>query len=287
MDEEISIIYDKVRFEEKELFEKAQKKGVSAKLVDAKNIVINTDNQKKDFQLGNIIFQRCLSHFRGTYLSSCLEFLGYNVINPSKVAEICGNKMETSLVLKKNSIPTPKSFFTFSAESFSDLINNIEFPMVLKPIFGSWGRGVFPLRNKEVANMILEMREENDNPMARIYYLQEMINRPERDLRCIVVNNNIVASVYRYSAKNEWRTNVARGGKTEIAPVTKELEDIVLKTANVIGGGILGVDLMEDKDRGLVVHEVNNNVEFRGATLASNKDIAGIIIDFLSSLLKK
>ena len=157
----------------------------------------------------------------------------------------------------------------------------------MKPIIGSWGRGVFPIRDEEVANMIIEMRKENDNPLSRIYYVQEMIKRPPRDLRCIVVGDKIVAAIYRYSVENEWRTNVSRGGKAELAPITNELEDIALRAAKSVGGGILGVDLMEDEKRGLLVHEVNNTVEFRGASNVSESDIAGAMIDYALTIAKK
>ena len=152
---------------------------------------------------------------------------------------------------------------------------------------GSWGRGVFPLRDEEIANMIIEMREGNDNPLARIYYVQEMIKRPPRDIRCIVIGDKVIAAIYRYSAENEWRTNVARGGKAEVAPITNELEDTALKAAKAVGGGILGIDLMEDEKRGLLVHEVNNTVEFRGASNVSEVDIAGAIIDYAVKIAKK
>jgi [lysine-biosynthesis-protein LysW]--L-2-aminoadipate ligase len=146
---------------------------------------------------------------------------------------------------------------------------------------------VFPLRDEETASMIIEMREENDSPLSRIYYVQEMIDRPPRDVRCIVVGDKVVTAIYRYSAESEWRTNVARGGKAELAPITKELEDMALRAAKAVGGGILGVDLMEDKARGLVVHEVNNTVEFRGAATVSTTDIPGAMIEYATSMARK
>ncbi len=161
------------------------------------------------------------------------------------------------------------------------------FPLVLKPIVGSWGRGVFPLRDEEIAGMVVEMREEDDSPFARIYYVQEMIDRPPRDIRCIVVGDQLVTAIYRYSAQNEWRTNVARGGKAELTPITKELEDLALKAAKAVGGGILGVDMMEDKKRGLIVHEVNNTVEFHGAASVSKADIPIAMIEYAVRIAKK
>lgn len=284
---EVCVIYDKIRFEEKALYDKAKKKGLRAQIVDAKTITIDTEIKRKALQLGDVILQRSISHFRGLYLTACLEYLGFMVINKFKVGETCGNKLITSLTLAKYRVPTPKTHFAFSAESAIEVISNTGFPLVLKPIVGSWGRGVFPLRDEEVANMIVEMREEDDSPLARIYYVQEMIKRPPRDLRCIVVGDKVVAAIYRYSAENEWRTNVARGGKAEVAPITNELEDIALKAAKAVGGGILGIDLMEDEKRGLLVHEVNNTVEFKGASNVSDADIAGAIIEYALKIAKK
>jgi [lysine-biosynthesis-protein LysW]---L-2-aminoadipate ligase len=284
---EVCIIYDKIRFEEKALYDKAKKKGLRAHIIDAKTITIDTESKRKALQLGDVILQRSISHFRGLYLTACLEFLGFLVINKFKVGETCGNKLITSLTLAKYQVPTPKTHFAFSAESAIEVISKIGFPLVLKPIVGSWGRGVFPLRDEEVANMIVEMREGDDSPLARIYYVQEMIKRPPRDLRCIVVGDKVIAAIYRYSAENEWRTNVARGGKAEVAPITNELEDIALKAAKAVGGGIVGIDLMEDEKRGLLVHEVNSTVEFRGASNVSDADIAGAIIDYALKIAKK
>jgi [lysine-biosynthesis-protein LysW]---L-2-aminoadipate ligase len=284
---EVCIIYDKIRFEEKALYDKAKKKGLRAHIIDAKTITVDTESKRKRLQLGDVILQRSISHFRGLYLTACLEFLGFLVINKFKVGETCGNKLITSLTLAKYQVPTPKTHFAFSAESAIEVISKIGFPLVLKPIVGSWGRGVFPLRDEEVANMIVEMREGDDSPLARIYYVQEMIKRPPRDLRCIVVGDKVIAAIYRYSAENEWRTNVARGGKAEVAPITNELEGIALKAAKAVGGGIVGIDLMEDEKRGLLVHEVNSTVEFRGASNVSDADIAGAIIDYALKIAKK
>jgi [lysine-biosynthesis-protein LysW]--L-2-aminoadipate ligase len=284
---EICVIYDKVRFEEKALYDKAQEKGLKAQIVDAKSITVGTDSKKSDFVLGDAILQRSVSHYRGLYLTACLEFLDFPVINTFKTASTCGNKLVTSLVLAKNNIPTPKTQMAFSSESAMDVIHKTGLPLVLKPIVGSWGRGVFPLRDEETASMLVELREEDDSPLAKIYYIQEMIERPPRDIRCIVVGDRVVTAIYRYSAENEWRTNVARGGKAELAPITKELEDLALRAAKAVGGGIVGVDLMEDKARGLVVHEVNNTVEFRGAATVSVNDIPGAMVDYAVSVAKR
>ncbi len=144
---EVCVIYDKIRFEEKALYDKAKKKGIRAQIVDAKTITIDTEIKRKALQLGDVILQRSISHFRGLYLTACLEYLGFMVINKFKVGETCGNKLITSLTLAKYQVPTPKTHFAFSAESAIKVISKIGFPLVLKPIVGSWGRGVHDCRN--------------------------------------------------------------------------------------------------------------------------------------------
>ena len=284
---EVSIVCDKVRFEEKMLYEKAQSKGIKSKIVDAKTLTVGTDSKPKDFLLGDIILQRSVSYYRGLYLTACLEFLGFKVINRFEVGQTCGNKLITSIKLAENRIPSPKTQFAFSAESGLENIKKTGFPVVLKPIVGSWGRGIYPLRNLEIASMIVEMREEDNSPLSRIYYIQEMVDRPPRDIRCIVIDDQAVTAIYRYSSQSEWRTNVARGGNVELAPITNEIEDLALRAAKAVGGGILGVDMMEDKNRGLVVHEVNNTVEFRGAASVSKADIPNAMINYAVKLAKR
>ena len=287
----LDILFDKLRFEEKALYNTAIKKGIDVRLVDSRNIIIDTDDlDSNEFEFGDVLLQRSISHFRGQFLTYCLELCGYNVINSSRIGEICGNKLLTSMILKKNNIPTPKSYFSFNSDSAFNFINTIDLeqnPLVFKPVIGSWGRGVFPVRNKEIGKIIVEMRQESTSPFSSIFYFQELIHRPPRDIRCIVVGEKLIAAVYRYSSDDEWRTNVARGGKAELIEVTSELEELALKAARAVGTGVLGIDMMEDQKRGLVVHEINNTVEFRGASLATGIDIADMIIEYVKDCNKK
>ena len=287
----LDILFDKLRFEEKALYNTAIKKGIDVRLVDSRNIIIDTDDlDSNEFEFGDVLMQRSISHFRGQFLTYCLELCGYNVINSSRIGEICGNKLLTSMILKKNDIPTPKSYFSFNSDSAFNFISTIDLeqnPLVFKPVIGSWGRGVFPVRNKEIGKIIVEMRQESTSPFSSIFYFQELIHRPPRDIRCIVVGEKLIAAVYRYSSDDEWRTNVAKGGKAELIEVTSEIEELALKAARAVGAGVLGIDMMEDEKRGLVVHEINNTVEFRGASLATGIDIADKIIEYVKDCDKK
>lgn len=275
----LTLLYDRIRWDEKELLNSARSKGVNVKEVDVKNVIFNLNESKTKEEYGDIVLQRCISHSRGTYASACLESKGVRVINKSSVSEICGNKLWSTLMLIRAGVPTPKTFVAFTPESALRAAEEIGYPVVLKPLIGSWGRMVVALRDREEAEAIIELRSQINGALNHIYYLQEKVKRPPRDIRCIVVGDRLVTAVYRVAAAGEWRTNVARGGSTEPCPISKELEEIALKAASAVGGGVLGVDIMESPE-GLVVHEVNSTVEFRGAQSASSVHIADVIIEY-------
>ena len=275
----LRIVFDRVRSEEKMLEEKAVELGHDTKMVDAKITQISTESKRSDFDFGDVVLERCVSYFRGLHFTACLEFLDVPVINKFEVANNCGNKMITSLLLKKHNVPTPKTYFSFSSETALENLEKVGYPMVIKPVVGSWGRGVMALKDRDVADAIIEVRELNDGPLDRIYYLQEMVKRPPRDIRVIAVGDQVIAAMYRTSTGG-FKTNIALGAEPVPCEITKELEDICLKASKAVGGGILGVDLMEDEKRGLVVHEVNNTVEFKGLAKVSKKNIPKEMIDF-------
>jgi [lysine-biosynthesis-protein LysW]--L-2-aminoadipate ligase len=275
----LRIVFDRVRSEEKMLEEKAVELGHDTKMVDAKITQINTESKRTDFDFGDVVLERCVSYFRGLHFTACLEFLDVPVINKFEVANNCGNKMITSLLLKKHNVPTPKTYFSFSSETALENLEKIGYPMVIKPVVGSWGRGVMALKDRDTADAIIEVRELNDGPLDRIYYLQEMVKRPPRDIRAIAVGDQVIAAMYRTSTGG-FKTNIALGAEPVSCEITKELEDICLKASKAVGGGILGVDLMEDEKRGLVVHEVNNTVEFKGLAKVAKKNIPKEMIDF-------
>src|SRR5437660_12020797 len=275
----IRIVYDRVRTEEKMLEEKAIELGHDTKMIDAKVTQINTESKKNDFDFGDVVLERCVSYFRGLHFTACLEFLDVPVINKYEVANNCGNKMITSMLLKKHNVPTPKTYFSFSPEAALENLERVGYPLVIKPIVGSWGRGVIPLKDRETADAIIEVRELSDGPLDRIYYLQEMIKRPPRDIRGIVVGDQVISAMYRTSTGG-FKTNIALGAEPIACEITKELEDICISASKAVGGGILGIDVMEDKKHGLVVHEVNNTVEFKGLAKVAKRNIPKEIIEY-------
>ena len=284
--QKICIVFDRLRAEEKLLQPQASEMGYETSMIDAKTTRFNTDSNKNEYDFGDVVLERCISYYRGLHFTACLEFLDVPVINSFEIANTCGNKMITSMLLKKNNIPTPKTYFSFSAESAMEHFEKVGYPLVIKPIIGSWGRSVMPIKDKDTADAIIENRQVTDGPQDRIYYLQEMIDRPPRDIRVITVGEQAVAAMYRKSSGG-FKTNIALGAEPEICKITNEIEELCLNASKAVGGGILGIDLMEDKNRGLVVHEVNNTVEFKGLVKVAEKNIPKEMIDFAVNYTRK
>ena len=284
--QKICIVFDRLRAEEKLLQTQASEMGYETSMIDAKTTRFNTDSNKSEHDFGDVVLERCISYYRGLHFTACLEFLDVPVINSFEIANTCGNKMITSMLLKKNNIPTPKTYFSLSAESAMEHFEKVGYPLVIKPIIGSWGRSVMPIKDKDTADAIIENRQVTDGPQDRIYYLQEMIDRPPRDIRVITVGDQAVAAMYRKSSGG-FKTNIALGAEPEICKITNEIEELCLNASKAVGGGILGIDLMEDKNRGLVVHEVNNTVEFKGLVKVAEKNIPKEMIDFAINYVRK
>ncbi len=253
--------------------------GCDIILLDAKDTVFSTDSNKEDYDFGDVVLERCVSYFRGLHFTANLEFLDIPVLNRFDVAKICGNKMFMTLQLKKNNVPTPKTYFSFSSQSAAANINDVGYPLVIKPVIGSWGRGIIPITDKDTMDAVFEIRDITDGPYDRTYYLQELVKRPPRDIRVITVNNEPIAAMYRRSSGG-FKTNIALGADPEICEITKEMEDIAANASKAMGGGILGVDMMEDETRGLVVHEVNNTVEFKGISKVTPRNIPKEIVKY-------
>ena len=272
------ILYDNIRWEEKTLYEAAKKKGINVENVDCKNLVVDLNDKKSNYK-GQVVLQRSVSYFKNIHSTAALEGLGARVINSLHSAILCGNKMYAHMELEKAGVRTPKAVVAFSEKSAMAALDEFGYPAVIKPTVGSWGRLIALLRDKEAARAVIEDREHMF-PIYQVYYFEEFVERPPRDIRAIVVGDTVVAAIYRYAGEGEWKTNMALGGYAEVCPVTNELEDICLKATRALGGQIVGVDLMESKNDGLLVHEVNNTTEFKNTVRVTGVDIPGLMVDY-------
>lgn len=271
----ITVLYDTIRLEEKALSEAAKKKDINIDMVDCKNLVLEL-NQKTQFKT---VLQRCVSYYRNLHATAALEGMGAKVINSLHTGIYAGNKLFTHMILQEHGIPTPFATVTFSKDAALGALDNLGYPRVIKPTVGSWGRMVTKLNNKESAEGIIEEREKM-YPIYQIHYLEEFVERPPRDIRAIVIGDRVAGAIYRNSSGENWKTNTHLGGTAEVCEITNELEDICIKASRAVMGEIVGVDLMESKEKGLVVHEINNTTEYRNVARVTDTDIAGLILEY-------
>jgi [lysine-biosynthesis-protein LysW]--L-2-aminoadipate ligase len=200
-------------------------------------------------------------------------------VNTFDVANTCGDKLLTTTALLKAKVPQPNVRVAFTPESALQVIEEMGYPVVLKPVIGSWGRMVSKVNDREAAEAILEHREVLGNYQQQIYYIQEFVRKPGRDIRAFVVGDQTICAIYRTS--EHWITNTARGGKGSVCPVTPELNQICVAAANAVGGGVLAIDLFEDPNRGFTVNEINHTMEFHTTVPTTGVDIPGLIIEYV------
>lgn len=227
----------------------------------------------------DVVFERCVSTSRGMYALAILNSWGIRTFNTYETAAICGDKLRTSLALTQHNIAQPHTRVAFTPDSAMQAIDDVSYPAVMKPVTGSWGRLLARVHNRDSAEAIIEHRQTLGDYNHHTYYIQEYVDKPGRDIRAFVVGDNTIAAIYRSS--NHWITNTAKGGQASNCPVTEELNDICVKSALAVGGGILAIDILEDAQGNFVVNEINHTMEFRNSSAPTGIDIAQVVIDYV------
>ena len=282
MTNNITILYDTIRLEEKLLIKAAKKNDIPIEMVDCKQLFVDLNKNTQNFQT---VLQRCVSYYRNIHSTATLEGLGARVINCLNTGILAGNKLFTHMLLQKAGIPTPEATIAFSKEAAIESLEKNGYPKIIKPTVGSWGRMVSKLNDKDSAEGIIESRESM-HPIYQMYFLEEFVQRPPRDIRAIVIGNNVAGAIYRIADNTNWKTNTHLGGSAEPCKVSNELEDICIKAKNTVQGEIVGVDLMESNDKGLIVHEINNTTEFRNVVKVTGVDIPTQMLEYLKNSSK-
>lgn len=222
------------------------------------------------------VLARSVSSSRGLHARRILEASGVRCFNSAAVAAVCQDKLETSLALRRAGIPQPELRVAFSEASAMQAIECLGYPVVLKPLVGSWGRLIARADDADQAVSLLEHKSALANPLHQIFYIQRYIEKRGRDIRAFVVGDRLVAAILRESS--DWRTNTARGATVEALALTPELESAACGAARAVGGGLLAVDLFEDGAGGFLVNEVNDTMEFRNSIGPTGVDIPATMV---------
>lgn len=266
-----------MRVEEKLLLEAFRARQVDAVLIDDSELVFDLTAQQHFWGRYQIVLERSLSQSRGMYLLHALAQLGIPTLNRYEVATVCNDKYLTTAALVRHQIPTPRTLLAFTPDAALRALDEIGYPAVFKPVVGSWGRLLARVNDRDAAEALLEHKETLGSYQHSIFYIQEYIPKPGRDIRAFVVGDRTICAIYR--ASQHWITNTARGASAINCPVTPELDALCTVAARAVGGGILAVDVLESS-RGLLVNEINATMEFRNSIAPTGVDIPGIVADY-------
>jgi [lysine-biosynthesis-protein LysW]--L-2-aminoadipate ligase len=272
----LAMLVSHLRTEEKAILAAAARRDVAVERVFDREIWF--DLGKRRFPEVDLVLDRSLVHSRAEYTLRLLQSWGIPTINSFETTTLCDNKFHTNMAFIEHDVPTLRTLIAYTPESALEAIEELGYPVVLKPNTGSWGRLLAKVNGRAAAEAILEHKASLGSYHHSIFYIQEYIKKPGRDIRAFIVGDRVVAASYRNA--EHWITNTARGSTSTHCPVTPEIEDLALRAARSVRGEIMGVDLIET-DEGLKVIEINVGAEFHGLRETTDTDIAGEIVDHL------
>ncbi len=271
----VGFLYTRLRVEEKHLLDEFEKHS------DVEVVRINDGEAFFDIhqlpELVDVLFERSVSYSRGLYISRIFEAHGVPVVNSSAVAERCGDKYITSQILARDGIPTPRVMMAFDEESALRAIEAMGYPCVLKPVVGSWGRLLAKVENRHMAESLVE-HKSSLGVNHQVFYIQEYINKPGRDIRAFVIGDELICAIYRSS--ENWITNTARGGVATNCPINDEMSEICRRAAQAVGSGLLALDLFETES-GYTINEINHTMEFRNSIATTGVNIPQKMVEYI------
>lgn len=266
----IAMTFTRLRIEERMLIEAFDSLGIQVTPIDLRQAVINPMD-RGSWGLYDAVLDRSLSLTNTLTSVRMLEGFGIRCFNNSASIHTCSDKLLTTLALIRDEVPTPEVRVALTAESGLAAIEELGYPAVIKPTVGSWGRLVARVNDRDAAEAVLEHRETLGSVQQKVFYIQEHIAKPERDLRVFVVGGEAIAAISRSS--EHWVTNTARGATAEGIEVTDELEALSLAAVRAVGADLAAVDFLECPQRGLLVNEINHSMEFRNSVETTGVDI--------------
>ena len=274
----VGVLCSRIRAEEKLLFDAFGRRGIAFDKIDDRQLKFDLTAAPQHY---DIVLERCLHHSRALYALRILNQWGVRTVNSYEVALTCGDKINTTTALVAAGVPCPRTLIAFTPESALEAIETLGYPVVLKPAIGSWGRLLAKISDREAAEALLEHKDTLGSYQHAIFYIQEFVDKPARDIRSFVVGDETICAIYRESS--HWITNTARGGRARNCPVTPEIDRLSRAAARAVGGGVVAIDLLEHPD-GMVVSEVNYTMEFRNSIEVTGVDIPGRIVDYVSAI---
>jgi len=268
----IALTYTRLRVEERLLLDAFESIGVEVVPVDLRDAVFDLESPG-DWAGFDLVVERSVSLTCSLTSVRILEGHGIRCMNPGRSIEICSDKLMTSIALAQAGVAQPRVLVGTSAESGLAAVEGIGYPAVLKPTVGSWGRLVARVNDRDAAEAVIEHRDTLGSVGQGVFYVQEHIDKPGRDIRVFVVGGEPIAAIARASA--HWVTNTARGARASGLEISSELGGLCRRAAAAVGADVVAVDVLECPHRGLLINELNHSMEFRNSIDTTGVDIPG------------
>jgi [lysine-biosynthesis-protein LysW]--L-2-aminoadipate ligase len=275
----VGVLYSRIRQDEKLLLSELRERDHEVTKIDVRNQQFGLTEPPADFAGVDLLVDRCLATSRSLYTTRFAEAYGIPAVNSAETAEVCANKVKNSLALAGAGVPTPATEVAFTKDTAIEIVEQFGYPCVLKPVIGSWGRLMAKIDSRSAAEAIFEHKETLGHYEHKVFYIQEYIEKPGRDIRVVAVDGEPVAAMVRSS--EHWLTNAAKGADTAPFELDGEARELVARASEAVGGGLLGVDLMETGDGAYTVHEVNHTVEFKALNSVTDVDVPARVVDWL------
>ncbi|MFP4200073.1 MAG: lysine biosynthesis protein LysX [Clostridia bacterium] len=281
MDNSVSLICSRVRVEEKMLLAAFEKRGVEVRRYDERDLVLDLQRaEESDISRSDLAFLRAIAHSRAVALSEILESWDIETVNSHRTIAMTGDKLSTTAALVRAGVPCPAVRVAFDGPAALRAAEGMGYPVVFKPVVGSWGRLISRANDRDAAEALIEHKVVLGSPSHGVFYVQQYVDKPGRDIRVFTIGGEPVAAIYRYS--DHWVTNTARGAKVRVCPLYPEMVDVCRRASLAVGGGLLAVDLLES-DGELLVNEINHTMEFRNSVGPTGVDIPGLMVDYVIS----
>ncbi|MFF8308861.1 RimK family alpha-L-glutamate ligase [Streptomyces lydicus] len=228
---------------------------------------------------------RNLSHRDAISVARRLEHAGVPTLNRTATIETCNDKGLQALLFARHGIPHPDTRHAFSFDQVRKTVADLGMPAVVKPVSGSWGRGVSKMTHADCVEAWVAGRESTDATGKQFpVVVQEYIDKPGHDLRVVVVGQTPVVAIQRVS--DDWRTNTHLGAEVRRVEVTAGMEKLCGQVVDALGPGFYGVDLVENRSTGeLLVLEVNANPEFARSSAQHGVNVAGHLAAYVAETL--
>lgn len=271
----IGVLCSLIRPEEKMIFEAFRARGVPFDRIDDRELILDLHQSDSPYR---VILERCINHSRAHHTLKYYNDRNVRAVNSYHTANICGDKLLTSMALSKAGVPIPRNLIAYTEESALAAIEQMGYPVVLKPAVGSWGRLLAKVNDRDAAEAILEHKKVLGSYHHSTYYIQEYIDTGGQDIRAFVIGGKLVAAINRKA--DHWITNTARGGRASKYELNHDLANMCEAAARAVEGDVVAIDVFE-RPEGYLINEVNYTMEFRNSIETTGVNIPQLIADYV------